>query len=204
MAVLNGILTGGLFLAYLVLWKVKSNELKRKEGVEARVLEKSTRPLQLYFGKMERRMTLAVVVIIFIHLFYKDTFSLTNYYAPMDSVTFKFIGLILGGAGLTLSRMAQVIMGKSWRVGIDYLVKPGLVTRGIFRYIRNPTYSGIFLLIIGVWLINPTFLYAYWALAFYMLIETQVRCEEEYLEEQYGEDYLEYFRSTKRYVPGVY
>jgi protein-S-isoprenylcysteine O-methyltransferase Ste14 len=114
------------------------------------------------------------------------------------------LGFMLGLLGLGLCRIAQVTIGKSWRVGIDEQTKPGLVTNGMYRYIRNPTYSGLYLLCIGVWLINPTILYSYWILLFFVMMEFQVRCEEEYLESIYGNEYLEYCKRTKRYIPMVW
>ena len=41
-------------------------------------------------------------------------------------------------------------------------------------------------------------------LAFFIMMEFQVRCEEEYLEAQYGDEYAEYFARTKQYVPFIY
>ena len=103
-----------------------------------------------------------------------------------------------------ICRIAQLTIGKSWRVGIDENAKPGLITHGVYKYMRNPTYTGLYLLCISIWIINPTFLYSYWILAFFIMMEFQVRCEEEYLESQYGIEYLDYCKQTKRYLPMIY
>lgn len=56
----------------------------------------------------------------------------------------------------------------------------------------------------GVWIMNPTFLFGYWALVFFLMMEFQVRCEEEQLESQYGSEYVRYSQKSKRYLPKLY
>jgi protein-S-isoprenylcysteine O-methyltransferase Ste14 len=204
MQILNGIFTAMLFLGYLILWFIKRKELLKTAGVDANVIFKSTRPIQKYFGKLEKIMTISIVVIILVHLFFKDRSAYTHYINMMDTLLIKVIGFIAGISGLVLCRIAQITIGKSWRVGIDEDAKPGLIIKGIYKYMRNPTYTGLFVLCAGVWIINPTFLFSFWILAFYIMMEFQVRCEEEYLESVYGKEYLEYCQKTKRYFPLVY
>jgi protein-S-isoprenylcysteine O-methyltransferase Ste14 len=84
---------------------------------------------------------------------------------------------------------------------IDEEARPPLVTSGVYRYVRNPTYAGLFALNGGLWLIWPTPAVAAFALAFYLLIEMQVRCEEEYLLRAHGEEYRRYAAQVGRYVP---
>jgi len=200
----NGIFTAILFFGYLALWKIKRRELLKLEGVDVNVIYKAQRPIQKYFGMLEKIMTILIVLIIIIHVFFKDCYTLTDYIKTLDNLKIKALGLFTGMIGLAICRIAQVTIGKSWRVGIDEQARPGLITNGIYKYIRNPTYSGLYLLVIGVWLINPTILYSYWILIFFLMMEFQVRCEEEYLETQYGNDYSVYCKKTKRYIPGIY
>jgi len=204
MQVQDGIFTITLFMGYITLWYIKRGELLKSDGVEANVISKAIKPIQKYFAALERGMTISIVLIIIIHFLFKNDTQLTRYIHSMDSFGIKALGFLLGIIGLSICRMAQVAMGNSWRVGIDEHAKPGLIISGLYRYMRNPTYTGLFLLCIGVWVINPTFLYSYWILVFFIMIEFQVRCEEEYLEAQYGEEYVKYSKRTKRYIPMVY
>jgi protein-S-isoprenylcysteine O-methyltransferase Ste14 len=204
MQIFNVVFTSCLFLGYLILWAIKRKELLKSANVEANVMYFAKRPIQKYFGALEKFMTIAVLVIIVLHTFFKDTISLLHYINLLDTLLIKSMGVFVGVLGLTICRIAQLTIGKSWRVGIDEQTKPGLITNGIYRYMRNPTYTGLFLLCAGVWLINPTYLYAFWILAFYLMMEFQVRCEEEYLEMQYGDDYKSYCIMTKRYIPIIY
>jgi protein-S-isoprenylcysteine O-methyltransferase Ste14 len=204
MQIQNGILTAILFLGYLLLWYVKRKEILKAEGVDVNVIFKAKRPIQRYFGVLEKIMTISIALIIIIHVIFKNRLAATNYIDFMDNPLFIAIGFLTGIMGLLICRIAQVTIGKSWRVGIDEDAEPGLITDGIYKYVRNPTYTGLYLLCIGVWIINPTFLYSYWILAFFIMMEFQVRCEEEYLECKYGIEYLDYYKKTKRYIPRIY
>jgi len=201
---LGVIFSSFLFLSYVILWGIKRRELLKLEGVDANVLFKATKPIQKYFSSLEKIMTALIVVVIIAHALFRNKFVLTNYIECMDSSLIKITGFAVGILGLTLCRIAQVTIGKSWRVGIDDYAKPGLITNGIYKLIRNPTYTGLFLLCAGVWIINPTILCAFWIYTFFIMIEFQVRCEEEYLIAQYGNQYLEYCKRTKRYFPLIY
>lgn len=204
MQIQNGILTAILFLGYLTLWYIKRKEVLKSDGVDVNVIFRATRPIQKYFGILEKVMTISIVLIIIIHAFFKNNFGATDYIDFLDNQEIKIIGFVLGFFGLLICRIAQVTIGRSWRVGIDENAKTGLITYGIYKYMRNPVYTGLYLLCMGVWVINPTFLYSYWILAFFIMMEFQVRCEEEYLESQYGSEYLDYCKRTNRYIPMIY
>ena len=203
MHIQKGVLTILLFAGYVILWYMKRRELLKTEGVDANVIFKAEKPVQKYFSFLEKSMTASIVLIIAAHIFF---YGYTVVTSPMIIVNYymkDFIGFLTGLVGLSLCRIAQVTIGKSWRVGIDESAKPGLVTDGIYSYIRNPTYTGLYMLCAGVWIIIPTPLFSFWFLAFFIMMEFQVRCEEEYLVQQYGEVYVRYFDSSKRYLPFI-
>lgn len=204
MQIQSTLLTVGLFLGFMILWAIKRRQILRTEGIDVNVINSATRPVQKYFKSLEKIIRISLLLIIIIHAFFRDDFAATNYFGYLDNLLTKIIGFSIGIFGLMICRIAQVTLGKSWRVGIDENARPGLITNGIYKYMRNPTYTGIYLLCVGVWIINPTFLYLYWILAFIIMIEFQVRCEEEYLETKYGDEYLKYCKKTKRYIPMIY
>jgi protein-S-isoprenylcysteine O-methyltransferase Ste14 len=80
---------------------------------------------------------------------------------------------------------------------------PGLVTTGIYRWIRHPQYTGIFLFTLG-WILHwpsvvtlalwPVLIAAYVWLA--LLEERRAR-------EEFGTEWDAYAARTKRFVPGV-
>lgn len=193
-----------LFLGYLALWYIKKKELLRATGIDADVIRRATRPIQGYFGFLERVMKVVIVVILLGHFFLPHNLLLTTRLFGEKIIWIKVLGFTLGLIGLFISRIAQITIGNSWRVGIDVNSTPGLITTGIYRFVRNPTYTGIYLLCVGALILLPTILVSYWILAFFIMMEFQVRSEEEYLEMQYGNEYIQYTKQTKRYIPWLY
>jgi protein-S-isoprenylcysteine O-methyltransferase Ste14 len=118
----------------------------------------------------------------------------------MDHRIVDLTGFLIGMCGLIICAVAQRTMGSSWRVGIDETRVTELVITGIFQYSRNPTYLGLYLLLIGIWLIWPTWAMGLLAVIFYILLEIQVRCEESHLLKIHGKDYSDDCARTRRYL----
>ena len=79
----------------------------------------------------------------------------------------------------------------------------GLVTTGIYRYMRHPQYTGILLFALGWILHYPTLVTL---LLWPVLVVAYVwlaRQEEKQALEDFGEAYEQYARATKRFIPYV-
>lgn len=109
--------------------------------------------------------------------------------------------LIAGGIGLLVA--AQLHLGVSWRIGIDESAKPGLVSRGLYRFSRNPIYLALLVVLAGYTLLLPTALSLVLLFATIIGIRRQVGAEERYLAERYGEEFREYARRVPRFLPGA-
>ena len=78
----------------------------------------------------------------------------------------------------------------------------GLVTTGLYRYIRNPMYLGSFLLGCGfVLIVWPWWALPVFALLFYSRFKKQVAEEEKHLEKMFGEEYIKYCKKVPRVFP---
>ena len=78
-----------------------------------------------------------------------------------------------------------------------------LVVRGVYRYVRNPIYIGVLLIVLG-WAVyfgdfGVVVYGAFLALAFHAFVTL---VEEPSLQRQFGESYERYCRSVRRWVPG--
>jgi len=204
MDIIGGIFVTILFLLYFLLWKVKKINQVRKWGINPEVIDKSQSNLQKYVSLLFKLLTCYVLIIIVVHVL---GFHIGSFFRKIDSlntIVFDCIGFGIGLLGLSFCLYAQVKMGKSWRVGIDEENKTELVTDGLYKFIRNPTYLGLFILNIGVWLIWPSNSVFLLNVLFFLILEVQVRCEEDYLTKIFGEEYLNYKKRTKRYIPFLY
>jgi protein-S-isoprenylcysteine O-methyltransferase Ste14 len=100
------------------------------------------------------------------------------------------------GVWMTLIGMLLVFFG--W---MKIHKSKGLVTDGIYRYIRHPQYTGIFLIITG-WMfrwLNPLILLMYPILL--ILYYRLARREEKHVLKKYGEAYLKYKEATPMFFP---
>ena len=122
--------------------------------------------------------------------------------APLfDTALVGAIVIALATAG---TFVAQLVMARSWRIGVDPSERTELVTRGLFAVVRNPIFSFMILASAGMALACPTPLSLVAPLLLLVALELQVRIvEEPYLARTHGEDYLRYARRVGRFVPWV-
>lgn len=190
-----------LFGGYVALWKYRTWHQTRVSGISPEVIHHDRRPSQVFFAKVLQTLVISAVAYIAIH--FSGAFK-TSPASSLDRVIVDLTGILVGVSGLWICFIAQRTMGKSWRVGIDRQNAADLITTGIFSAIRNPTYSGLFMVCLGFYLIISTKAVAVWTAIFFTAIEFQVRLEEEHLEALHGQRYRRYCEQTKRYIPLIY
>lgn len=105
-----------------------------------------------------------------------------------------FLGVVLVGGALRLFRETSQDP-KPW------LATPEVITSGVYRYTRNPMYVGLAVLqaAIGVGLGNPWIILLV-PLSCAVVHITAIRPEEAYLERKFGDAYLEYKSSVRRWL----
>jgi protein-S-isoprenylcysteine O-methyltransferase Ste14 len=107
--------------------------------------------------------------------------------------------LIVAGVGLTGAAVKQFRRAET-------PLKPSerptaLVTGGLFRVTRNPMYLGMFLLLLGTAVILGTLTPLVVPFAFaYVITSRFIRAEEAFLREQFGEPYVGYCRTVRRWL----
>jgi protein-S-isoprenylcysteine O-methyltransferase Ste14 len=201
---LESIFVVSLFLLYLVLWRIKQIQQKRKTGIDPQVMKQSTSNVQQFMSIFSNALTIYAALVILVHAVGFQWGSMFSRYEILSVTEIDILGFGIGLVGLSFCLYAQIKMGAAWRVGIDENVKTQLVTTGLYGYIRNPTYLGLFLLNIGVWLIWPTWTIFLLNILFVLFLEIQVRCEEDYLTATHSNQYTQYKAHTKRYIPFLY
>ncbi len=145
------------------------------------------------------KMTL-VLMFVYVLLF---AFSpkLYDKFLPIqqfDSENTKYVGLGLLSFALIWTVIAQGHMKNSWRIGIDTETKTELITTGLFQISRNPIFFGMIISLVGLFLTTPNALTGLFLIMGYVLIQIQIRLEEEFLAKQHGQIYLSYKQSVRR------
>jgi protein-S-isoprenylcysteine O-methyltransferase Ste14 len=109
-------------------------------------------------------------------------------------------GMYFGGLVTTL--VAQMAMGRSWRIGVGPAEKTELVTDGPFSVVRNPIFTGMVPTSLGIALLvpNAVAIAAVGLLLVALQIQTRL-VEEPYLLSVHGRTYRRYAQRTGRFVP---
>jgi protein-S-isoprenylcysteine O-methyltransferase Ste14 len=111
----------------------------------------------------------------------------------------QWTGLFLMTAGLVVCGVAIGHMGTSWRMGVDREHPGDLVTRGIYRRVRHPIYTGVMFIVCGAAAVTADVLSIPVAAVTLVSLPVQARLEEEFLAGRHGEVYAEYRQNTRRF-----
>ena len=117
---------------------------------------------------------------------------------------FAWVGVLLAVSGLVVVLVSQAQMGSSWRIGVDPAVRTDLVTGGVFGWMRNPVFTGMVGVQVGVAFMVPSWWSAAAAVLLVVAVQLQVRVvEEPYLRRVHGGSYRGYAARVGRFLPGV-
>jgi protein-S-isoprenylcysteine O-methyltransferase Ste14 len=164
-------------------------------------------PGNLSTGEREdrsNRWVIAALGVLGLLVGYLPAYTDRHDFWTLDGDAVRWIGVVLYGAGGVLRIWPVFVLGR--RFSGLVAIQPGheLVTDGIYRVIRNPSYVGLLVNALG------------WALAFrslvgvlltgFMLVPlvARIRSEEALLSARFGVQYDDYRRHTWRLIPGLY
>jgi protein-S-isoprenylcysteine O-methyltransferase Ste14 len=152
--------------------------------------------LGFYFKLTMIFMFVYVLLFAFVPTIY-DKFLPIN---QLETLTIKYVGLGFLALALIWTIIAQGHMKNSWRIGIDSETKTELITTGLFGFSRNPIFFGMTISLIGLFLVTPNALTGLFLILGYILIQIQIRLEEEFLTKQHGQNYLDYKQKVRRFI----
>ena len=188
-----------ILLYFLVLMVAPALIVRRKIGKSPIVLSAADNTHGLiarYFLVWMILVSIYIIVFAAYPAFY-------SYFIPvtyLGSNTLTIFGLAVLGASFIWTSAAQINMHASWRVGIDEKQKTKLVNTGIFSVSRNPIYLGMIASILGLFLVTPNAFTILLLALGYVLIQVQVRLEEDFLYKMHGKAYLDYKESVRRFI----
>ena len=150
------------------------------------------------------RWVIAVFAVIGLLDGYVPAFTDRNEFWTIDHETIRWLGVVLFAIGGTLRLWPVFVLGR--RFSGLVAIQPGhtLVTTGIYRFLRHPSYLGLLLTAFG------------WGLAFRsgvglllaaMLVPplvARMNSEERMLESEFGGEYEDYRSRTSRLIPRIY
>ena len=78
--------------------------------------------------------------------------------------------------------------------------KDKVITKGLYRFTRNPAYIGMLLMFIGVGIACSSWLYLLLTVVLMIMLNAVSPSEERYCLYQYGDDYQKYKNRTPRWI----
>lgn len=153
-----------------------------------------------FIGFQMKVFTALLAVAILLFSFYTPGYRYLMPLAYLIKPLVFWLGIALMHLSLLWIMVAQYQMGRSWRIGIDEANKTELKQKGLFGISRNPIFLGMIVTVLGLFLVLPNILTAICFTCSLLLIQIQVRLEEEFLQKQHGEAYTTYKNNVRRWL----
>lgn len=182
------VILGTFIIRYPHQKRNKSNQI-RTDKKEA--LEKSLLGL-VFLGMM-------IVPLIYI---FSNILSFADYILP---VSLHMLGLLLIIPTLWLFYRSHKDLGTNWSVSLEIREGHHVVDTGVYKYIRHPMYTAIWLwCIVQALLLNNYIAGLSGLICFGLLYFLRVKKEERMMLQEFGKAYEDYVKRTKRIIPFIY
>jgi protein-S-isoprenylcysteine O-methyltransferase Ste14 len=185
----GGVITAAWITA-LVVWIIGAFTTKatiRRQSIGSRLLEMSP----LIVGYLLLRGTPSLLY-----------WTSTRFVPP--TFEWQVIGAVVTVAGVAIGIWARFYLGGNWSATVSVKQDHELIRTGPYAAVRHPIYSGLLLAILG------TAIYAgeirgLFALALAMVaLKIKSMREEAFMQDEFGERYVQYRREVKSLVPFVW
>jgi len=134
-----------------------------------------------------------LLVIFNLPVWFNDPF------APIQIVS--WVLLILS---IILAMVGFILLGKRGKPRGSFEDTTTIVSTGLYRYIRHPLYASLILFTLGTGLKNPDLLSLVLTLAATLFYYLTAKVEEEEILVKFGENYREYMKRTKLFIPFIF
>ncbi len=128
--------------------------------------------------------------------------SFGQFYLP-DSV--RLLGFIIGVSALWLFYKVHNTLGDNWSPTLEIRKEHKLIVSGVYKWARHPMYTAMLFQMVSFSLITANWFYAstmFTGLAILLVI--RIPDEEKLMIEEFGEQYKNYMKQTKRLIPFIF
>ncbi len=153
-----------------------------------------------YIGKFFRLVIAGCGLVVIAFALFPNLYASLLPITQLEAARVKIFGGVLLVFALIWVLIAQIHMQKSWRIGIDEDVQTELVQTGLFKISRNPIFLGMRIMLLGIFLVIPNAVTLVILIAGELLIQIQVRLEEEFLTRTHGTAYMAYQKKVRRWI----
>jgi protein-S-isoprenylcysteine O-methyltransferase Ste14 len=174
-----------------LLSEILLNRLVRSKNANSKELDKNS--LNLIWIAIIASMTFGVLNAIY-------------WFAPMVKTNLLlYLGSVLIIAGMIIRFIAFITLGKFFTVNLALQNDHRLIITGLYKHIRHPSYSGSLLSFLGFGLsLNNWLSLIIIIIPILVTFINRINIEEKLLQKQFGEEYSDYKKRTKRLIPMIY
>ena len=150
--------------------------------------------------KKDKGSVLILRVLMYVSVMIAILFDLEN--TAMLPNWFFYPGIVLIVIGTLVRQWSIFVLGRFFTLTVSVQKNQKVVDHGPYRYIRHPSYLGLFLIIVGIGLALQS-----WGGIIVLLVMNGVafgyrmHVEEKVLVSELGDDYIQYMKRTKRLIP---
>lgn len=152
------------------------------------------------------RSTLGILwVVIIFSIVAAITLSHISNFIITNSVWIFYIGLAIIIIGIVFRWLIIRSLGKYFTVDVTIREDHKIKKDGLYYYLRHPSYTFALLTFLGLGLYLNNWLSL--VLAFippFIAFSYRIKIEEQALVEQFGDEYIQYRKTTKKLIPFVY
>lgn len=184
----------------LLVFVMPSWKVYKQTGINPFRFATKHNPAHDYLGNSMKAFVVVLLISILCDSLAPSVYPFLLPFGYMQRDGLQMTGLVLAHISLVAIMIAQWQMKQSWRIGIDYENKTGLVTSGLFSKSRNPIYLFLLVGLVGVFLLLPNAVSFAVLFAAYLMLHLTMRMEEEFLTKQHGDAYVAYKKKVKRLI----
>lgn len=181
-----------LWFAFLAYWMLMALGAKRNAGGSS-----------WKAGGVLRAGALVLILLILNGTVFRRAFMGVQVSPAIRNLPMGIIGIGLCLLGMGFAVWARVRLGRNWGMPMSRKEQPELVTDGPYAYVRHPIYTGFFVAMLGSALAEKL-TWGVMALVCGAFFVYSARKEEQFMLEQFPEQYPAYMRRTKMLVPFLF
>lgn len=122
----------------------------------------------------------------------------------VESTLLQAVSLIIYASGLVIRYWALIMLGSNFSRNVEVSKEQELISHGPYRYVRHPSYTGLFLLVMAVPLFVGNLLVFGLAVALmYFVLNQRMKEEEGFMEDVMGERYIQWKNERYKLLPFI-
>lgn len=144
-------------------------------------------------------------LVIGFSLFFSIFISTATVFPLYKIEIYRIIGLAFLTSGVIFRLIVVYNLGKYFTVDVTIVKDHKLITTGFYKHIRHPSYTFSLLTFVGLALVLNNYISAIILLIpVFSMFFYRIRIEEKVLQDQFGTEYSDYMKRTKKLIPFIY